>query len=212
MAEELTFAQKRLWATKLADGMLKVWREEGRTCILMSSLPDGRCTISAYETEAEALADKEKADIQLGQGHSIIRPLDAEPRILADRKASSVIMRQEDAPEAADELPEGAILCAVIFDKHRKPKRTLVNTLEKEAWLQAGEMNCPTMVLYGLQFNHISVTKRMPSTLFVEFRFAVSYGEPSERIKEQLVRQAHVELQAAFLEASGGRAYGAGQA
>lgn len=90
MAEELTFAQKRLWATKIADGMLKVWREEGRTCILMASLPDGRCTISAYETEAEALADKEKVDIQLGQGHSIIRPLDAEPRILPDGVAEKI--------------------------------------------------------------------------------------------------------------------------
>lgn len=122
-------------------------------------------------------------------------------------------MRQEEEPEAADALPEGAILCAVIFDKHRKPKRTLVKTLEKEAWLQAGELQCPIMVILGIQFNRDSSSKTtMPTTtLFVHFRFAVSYGEPSERIKEQLVRQAHVEIAAAFLEA-GGRAYGAGQA
>lgn len=74
-SEELTFDQMRLWATKLEERLLDVWRKEGRTCILMAASPDGQCLISSYETEAEALAEKQKADSMLGEGHSIIRPL-----------------------------------------------------------------------------------------------------------------------------------------
>jgi hypothetical protein len=67
--------QMRLWATTINEGQLDVWRKEGRTCIFMVAAPDGHCLISAFETEAEALAEKEKADKMLGKGHSIIRPI-----------------------------------------------------------------------------------------------------------------------------------------
>jgi hypothetical protein len=73
--DKLTFDQVRLWATQVAQGQLRIWWDAGRRFILLASTPDGRCVISAYETEAEALDNKKEADKELGYGHSIIRPI-----------------------------------------------------------------------------------------------------------------------------------------
>jgi hypothetical protein len=118
------------------------------------------------------------------------------------------VQRHEDRKVAGKELPDGATLFAVLFDKHREPDLILVNTTEEEATKKGREMKAPIIVFVGGK--HVEGIDC--DFWIVGTCVDPDYGMPSDRIREQAARRAlkavldlvHEEGKA--LEASAGQA------
>jgi hypothetical protein len=99
-----------------------------------------------------------------------------------------------------------------LFDRERgarEPKQVLLNTTEEAAYEKGKELDAPIIAFVGAE-----LAPQSESDLWIAgICFAKNYGEPSQRIKEQLGRRAIKEVIYAGLEA-GVKALGmkAGQA
>jgi hypothetical protein len=111
-------------------------------------------------------------------------------------KKVGVRAKTESHESAGLDLDEGDVLCAVLFDKHRAPKLTLVRITLEEARKKGAEINAPIIVLIGMQYSN-AIT---PDVWIAGLLFADGYGEPSERIQDQLGDRAGKEVLKYFFE------------
>jgi len=106
------------------------------------------------------------------------------------------------------ELPEGTILFAVLFDKHREPKLILPRTTEEEAATKGREIDAPLIVFISAKHAGGIDTDFSNPGMLVD----PGYGDPSQRIREQLASRALKEVlnwgeeQFKAFEASAGQA------
>jgi hypothetical protein len=118
------------------------------------------------------------------------------------------VQRHEDRKVADKELPEGAVLFAVLFDKHRDIELVLGDTTEEKATARGRELKAPVIVFVGAK--HVG---GIDSDLWIAgMCIDPSYGTPSKRIQEQMAGRALKEVitigmeQGKALEAGAGRA------
>lgn len=88
------------------------------------------------------------------------------------------------------ELPEGTILFAVLFDKHRETKLILPRTTEEEAATKGREIDAPLIVFISAKYAGGIDTDFSNPGMLVD----PGYGDPSQRIREQLASRALKEV------------------